>query len=309
MKKFNVIATAVLLMISAASMSHAIVGVGVHYGFDLSMSMKDNPKDGLKIPVSGFDMEKVQNVNLPAGVPDGVLSGSNNADFLYVSRAEFRNSYINLGGKVFIDVIPFINTLELSGNFGVWQYDGAVHYLDVDSLGRASGDWNSPEKYPYKTQEITLEKFGRSYFGLSGTPYAKLQLDASVRKDVVKLPLDILKVNAGGGFTLNFTTPILGGHLVDGVQVEKGYTPEDMVKELTKKDSDIGSQIVDKILDELFTPRYGMHLVAGVHVKIPALPIGFYGDGKLMIPFTKFDENGDVKGLGFLLNVGAALQF
>jgi hypothetical protein len=312
MNKFRVVAVAALLAVFSVSTSHAIMGVGVHYGFDFSMNMKDNPQDGLKIPTKGFDMESIPLFQLPSGMSpgEGTLNPLGSADFMYVSRAEFRNSYINLGGKIFVDVIPFINTLELSGNFGIWQYDGAVHYLDVDSLGKMPvADWNDPGKYPYKTQKLTLEELDMSYLGLSGTPYAKLQLDASIRKDVFKLPLDILKINAGAGFTVNFTTPILGSHLVENVQVEKNYNPEEMVNELTSGDSDIGQKIVEKILKELFTPRYGMHIVAGAHIKIPAVPIGLYADGKFMIPFTKFDENGNVTGLGFLLNVGAALQF
>jgi len=308
MYRRSIVIVAAVLMISFVSASHAIVGFGVHYGLDFSMSMKDIRRDGLKIPVAGFDMEQVDVFNLPPGMTagQGILTPSG-GDFLYVSRAEFRSSFINFGGKVFVDVIPYINTLELSCNFGIWQYDGAVHYLDVDSLGKVPEDWGSPGKYPYKTQELTLEAFDMSYFGLSGTPYAKLQLDASVRKDVFKL--SAFRVNAGGGFTVNFTTPVLGGHLVDGVQVDKGYSPEKMVEELSDPNSKIGEQIVEKILEELFTPRYGMHIVAGAHFKIPVLPIGFYADGKFMIPFSKFDENGQVTGLGFLLNIGAALQF
>ena len=307
--KFRVVTVAVMLAVFSVSTSHAIVGVGAHYGFDFSMSMKDNPKDGLKIPTKGFDMESIPIFQLPDGKENGILKPPTNADFLYVSRSGWKSSFLNLGGKVFVDIIPYINTLEFSGNFGIWQYDGAVHYLDVNEFSKKPDIWDKPNEYPYKIQELTLEEFGLSYFGLSGTPYAKLQFDLSVRKNVFALPLDIFKVNAGGGFTVDFTTPVLGSHLVDDVKVDKGYSPEEMVAKLSDPKSEIGKQIVRKIVDELFTPRYGMHIVAGAHFKIPAVPIGLYADGKLMIPFTKFDENGDVKGLGVLFNVGAALQF
>ena len=308
--KFRVVTVAVMLAIFSVSTSYAIVGVGAHYGFDFSMSMKNVDKDVLNIPVDGGFT--VNGFNLPDGISN-VLEGNSGDGFLYVSRADWKNSFINFGGKVFVDIVPYINTLELSCNFGVWQYEGVVHFLDVKKLGAELENGNNPTTYPYDVQPLTLEAFKVSPFlkvlGLTKTPYAKLQLDASVRKDVFALPLDIFKVNAGGGFTLDFTTPILGGHLVDGVQVEKGYSPEQMVEKLSDPNSGVGRQIVEKIWKELVTPRYGMHIVAGAHFKIPAVPIGLYADGKLMIPFTKFDENGDVKGLGVLFNVGAALQF
>jgi len=299
-----IVVAALLLVVSVTSDIYAIAGVGIHYGLDFSMSMKDVKKDGLEIPNLGFDFDKVSipGISLPAGL----LPSGADANFLYVSREDWRRSFLNLGGKVFIDIIPFINTLELSGNFGIWQYEGAVHYLNVDSLGRTPALWTNPASYPYETRKLTLEEFNMSYFGLSGTPYAKFQLDLSARKNVFDIPM--FKVTAGGGFTVNFATPILGSHLVDGVQVDKGYSPERMVSELSNPNSKIGEQIVRKILDELFTPRYGMHIVAGAHFKIPVAPVGFYADGKLMIPFSKFDENGEVKGLGVMFNIGAAFQ-
>jgi hypothetical protein len=119
----------------------------------------------------------------------------------------------------------------------------------------------------------------------------------------------LLKVYGGGGLTLNFTTPLLSSYLVRNVQSDKDFTPEMMVAELTNPDSDIGQQIVQKILDELFTQRWGIHIVAGTHLKFPVVPIGLYVDGKLMIPISKYDADGEIKGLGVMFNTGLSIGF
>jgi len=119
----------------------------------------------------------------------------------------------------------------------------------------------------------------------------------------------LVKFNAGAGVSLNFTTPILSSSLIEGIQVDKGIkTPEELVAKFMDTNSGMGNAVVEKILAELFTPRYGAHIVAGVRLKAPVVPIGIYVDGKLMIPISKYDENNQVKGLGFLVNTGLSLS-
>jgi hypothetical protein len=322
MGKFRSIAVAAaLISVSAVSSSYAIFGVGFHWGFDFSMSMEDNAKDGISIPMSGpeavLDMSSLPSDvlgNINSSLADlglepiltDPITSPKDIDFARISRENFRSHILNFGGKLYVDCIPFIDAIEASVNFGVWQYEGAVSYLDVTDpniLLVTDGDYS---KF-YKSLPVTLEEYDMAYFGLTGTPYAKLQLDATIRKNVFALPANLLRVYAGAGMSVNFTTPILSSHLLDGIQTDKDFTPERMVAELTDPNSEIGKEIVEKILEELMTPRYGMHIIVGTHLKLPVVPISFYADGKLMIPFSKFDENGEVKGVGVAFYVGIAL--
>lgn len=69
----------------------------------------------------------------------------------------------------------------------------------------------------------------------------------------------------------------------------------------------MGKDIVQKILDETFTPRFGAHIAAGARLK-PA-PVGVYVDGKLLIPVGKYDENRQVRSAGFLIDAGLSFSF
>jgi hypothetical protein len=272
----------------------------------------------LENPAAGFDMGGVDvteindilaRMNLPTIQAD--FTAPADVDFVRISRDGFQRSAINFGGKAYIDIIPLIDAVEASVNFGVWQYDGEVKYLDVtdpaNAIAAATGD-----SLNYSSLPVRIEDYRKSgFFGLKATPYAKLHLDLTVRKTMFKLPLDLLKLYAGGGYTLNFTTPVLSSDLVTNLKLLQDYSAEEMVAEFTNpsSQSEIGTAIVRQIIKELITPRHGMHLVAGAQAKLPLIPIALYADGKLLIPFTKFDENGEVKGMGFLVNIGAAFAF
>jgi hypothetical protein len=307
-KKLGVFVVSALITLSAASSAYAIAGAGFHWGFDFSLSMP-NGADSIAVPgmnastgTGGFDLGKFP------GFPDLKDSIIPNGQYLAMSRANWDRSWLNFGGKLFVDIIPFIDIIELSFNLGVWQYDGAVSYIDVDAINKNPALLLPGKKLQYKEVPLTLEEYRMNYFGLNGTPYAKLQFDASVRKIVLNLWL--IKFNAGAGMSMNFSTPILNSHLIDDVKADKNIkSPEELVAKFMDTKSGMGKAIVQKILDELFTPRFGAHIVAGAHLKLPVMPIGVYVDGKLMIPISKYDENGEINGLGFLLNTGLSLSF
>jgi len=286
MNKFRVVAVAALLAVFSVSTSHAIVGAGFHWGFDFSMSMED------------VNDEKV-NLKLPAGVSiPAELSP------FYVSRENWKASPINFGGKAYIDFIPVIDAIEVSCNFGLWQYDGALNYVDVASL-------NGSNEPTYKKVDLTLDGQGMNYIGLGGTPYAKLLLDATVKKKVFSFPpdpLEMLKISAGGGMSVHFATPLLSASLVE--EAFKGQTiDEKFLAGLSNPGNENSKAVVQKIIDEaLGEPVFGMHIVLGAQFKLPVIPVGFYVDGKYMIPFTKFDEDKNISGFGLLLNAGISLS-
>jgi hypothetical protein len=248
---------------------------------------------------------------------DSTFAASDNikvmrASFLKASRSGFERSALNFGGKLFVNVIPVIETIELSFNLGVWQYAGAIEYLDVDAAAKYVRDslkLPTPAEYKYIYMPLTLKEYDVSFLGLEKTPYAKLQLDATLRRTV--LGSRYARVSAGAGMSVHFSTPILSTGLIEDVKKKQGITSyEELVEHFIDEDKrdELGQAIVDHIIDEMFTPRYGAHLVAGAHLKFSA--IGVYVDGKFMIPIGDLDDS--VKNLnasGFLVNAGLSLSF
>jgi hypothetical protein len=293
MKRLSVFVVSALVTFSAVSSSYAIGGLGFHWGFDYSLSMDDVKNERVSIlpDISGLPDEL-------QGVVDGV-------DFFRISRTEWRRSAINFGGKAYIDMIPFIEAVEVSCNFGLWQYDGLLEYIDIIGTG-ASGKPN------YKPLDLTLGKLGMpEYIGLDGTPYAKLQLDATVRKTL--LNLWIIKLSGGAGFSSHFATPLLTSTLVEGVLGKSLNDPATLNALLSGNlGTKVGKDIVQKILDEAMgKPVYGMHILLGLKAKLPVMPVGLYIDGKYMIPFTDYDKDAggkSINGYGLLLNAGLSLS-
>jgi len=289
MKKISTFAVTAMIAVSAVSGAYAIAGVGFHWGFDLSMSMEDVPKES---------------VNL---LPDESLTEAlGDVDFFYLSRTDWRRSAINFGGKAYIDFIPFIDAVELSCNFGLWQYDGVLNYLDIE--GTADAMRLGGEEPVYKQLNLTLDNYDMGYFGLTGTPYAKLHFDATVRKTVLNLWL--VKFNAGAGVSAHFATPLLSSKLIESA-LDVKIDDEFFANLAAPGGSSYGKKIVEEIVKQaLGKPALGMHLLVGAQAKLPAVPVGIYIDGKFMIPFSKFDDDAGagVKGYGFLINTGLSLS-
>jgi len=310
----------------AKSAANTAWGMGVHWGFDFSMSMK-NGNDIMDIPGGAFDLRHFPGFELPEipeipddnpDIPDITVDVPNfliTDPYLKMSRSDWERSPINFGGKLFVDVVPYIETIELSFNLGVWQYNCVASYLDVDSIrGLMFPDGDSPEEslrelpevLPYKDVPLTLKEYNLNYLGLDGTPYLKLQLDASVRKTVFNLWR--VKFNAGAGVSVNFATPLLNSSLIEAVQNDRKIeTAEDLVKNFMDDSEGMGQDIVKKILSESLIPRFGAHIAAGARLKMSV--VGIYVDGKLLIPISKYDENKQVKSLGILINTGLSLLF
>jgi hypothetical protein len=279
----------------------ALVGIGVHYGFDNTLNMKNTA--GLGDPVT-FD-----NLNLDLG-QGTILNGSAGLP-IYVSRTNFKSDFA-FGGKIYIDVIPFIDAVEVSTDFGVWDYVGKINYPsglksipppDVQKFADSAN-------FNYSSEKLTLNNFGLGYFGLDNTPYAKLQLDATIRKYIVRVPkmLKVFNLYGGAGLTVNFATPMLSSHLVEDVINESAQGTKTLQ---SLGDSLLGNQtimkgVVNKIIQGLTQPSYGAHLDLGFMFKIPVIPIGIYVDGKFMIPFAQLDKYVNIGGTGFLVNTGIA---
>lgn len=292
---------AALMALLAIAQSFALIGIGAHYGMDFSLSMKNTT--GLGEHVS-FDSLKLD-LNQGAG---SVLSG---ADIpAYVTRSDFKSDFA-FGGKIYIDIIPFIDAIEVSGDFGLWDYVGQMKY--PKSIINTAGNLRDPANFTYDSTELTLKNFGLGYMGLKNTPYAKLQMDLTVRKYIARIPkiLKVLNLYGGAGVTVNFATPALSSNLVQDVINESAQGTKTISTIATDlfDNTAVMKGVVNKIISGLTQPSFGAHIDLGLMVKIPVIPIGIYVDGKFLIPFGKLDKYVDVGGTGLLVNAGIALAY
>lgn len=264
-----------LIVLLFATSGFAIGGIGFHWGFDYTTSMTDNPQDEI---LSGSDIDW-----------EGGLPPQFDTTIAFISRAGMERTPINFGGKVFIDVLPI--EFEFSMNMAIWQYDGAISYVDsVDD-----------ELNPiYKSVPVTISDFGGdNYFGVDKTPYGKFNFDFTLKKTFEDVP--IVKPSLGAGISIHSATPVLSAELVenalgldnlDGIDLGDIMTPDAMTK------------ILKEITDGAKKPSTGMHLQFGLKVKPPVIPLAVYADGKMMFMFNDIEENVGIETKGFLLNVG-----
>jgi hypothetical protein len=302
----NICCFAALFSLLAVVQTFALVGIGVHYGFDNTLSMKNTTGLGDHITFDSLKLDPgtgqiLNGVDIPA----------------YVSRTNFKSDF-SVGGKIYVDVIPVIDALEVSCDFGVWDYVGKINYpSSLKSPLVNSGRLADTANFNYTSEELTLNNFGLGYMGLKNTPYAKLNVDLTVRKYIVQFPpvIKTFKLYGGAGATVNFATPMLSANLVQDVINESVKGPYDLSGGANSLgggllgNNAIMKGVVNKIISGLTQPSYGAHIDLGVMVKIPVVPIGVYVDGKFMIPFGKLDKYVDIGGTGLLFNTGIALAF
>jgi hypothetical protein len=309
-----VLASAVVLALAAPSW--AIIGVGLHWGFDWSLSLKDMRNEqltlsGIKLDASASDISGTLPTGIPIEIPSTMLP-------IYINRTGFDRTVIDFGGKVLIDAIKWF-AIELSANFGMWEYEGEIVY--PTGLTYKSGVTVTPNSKPsdifdvtYGTLPVTLKSLGLHYLGMDKTPYAKLNFDLDLRKNLFAFPkkLKTWSVYLGAGPSVHFATPVLSAKLINDVLSDKFPADFQSVQSLGQDffgDPKVMDAVLNKITDGLAVPRWGMNLLAGTQIKIPIIPLAFYLDGKFMIPFGNLDPYADLKGYGFLVNAGVMLKF
>ncbi len=292
----------------------AVIGFGAHYGIDLTLKMDNKLMEQTDFSDLKFSLNGLP--GFPAGFDaSSVLKGTEIP--VYINRKDWKNTGIDFGGKVYVDVLPFINALEVSTNFGIWQYDGSVLYPSRISVNSAATgtDFKDLVNIEYDTLSLSLKKLypNRFFWGVTQTPYAKLHFDATIRKYILQVPplLKTLKIYGGAGMSIDFATPVLSSRLISdalGSALNDTFNLSQMGTDLFNK-QDVQQKILNRIIDNMMTPHYGCHLDLGTMIKLPMVPLGFYIDGKFIIRFDKMDKYVDIGGTGFLFNIGAALAF
>ncbi|MBN2035906.1 MAG: hypothetical protein JW768_04115 [Chitinispirillaceae bacterium] len=286
-----------------------IAGVGVHYGLDFSLNMED--ATGERASLGNLELDVSTFGTRPSGYTKQTISG---ADLpVFIDRTGWERHWFNLGGKIYIDILPVINAVELSANYAMWQYRSSIIYPTSIIFDTANASPNADIKdiarIAYDTTNITLKDLDLDNPFLKNTPYAKLQFDLTVRKYLLELPpvVKILKIYGGAGMSLYFATPLLSAGFIDktiGTTLETVDDPSQLQSAVFGQDSDAMAKLGKQFLKDLMTPHVGGHLDLGAMVKIPLMPVGIYIDGKYLLPFGKIDENVDLKPNGLLINSG-----
>jgi hypothetical protein len=310
----RILLTAALAVCVSTLSTHAAIGIGVHWGFDWSVDMDDAEGEQLVFDDITLDASAVEGPmpsNVPSEIPGNLLP-------IYVNRTNFDRTVVNFGGKVLVDALKWFD-IEGSLNFGLWEYEGQIVYpvsLQFDPNGTPTSvealyDMASID---FDTLDVNAEALNVPYWGLDNTPYAKLHFDVTVRKSFLTIPkrLKTFSLYAGGGVSLHFATPVLSAPLIEealGNALDQSFqTVQELGPELLGNEA-LMDAVLEQITDGLTEPKWGMHLVAGTQLKVPVIPIAFYVDGKLMIPFGQLDPHVDVNGVGFLVNGGVMLKF
>jgi hypothetical protein len=282
----------VFCMLACAVSAYSIAGIGFHYGLDYSLSMKNTELYAERVALSNLSLTTTD-----PGFP--TLSGNNLP--IFISRKDFTSTGLNLGGKIYIDIIPFIDAVEVSFNYGVWKYQGAINF-PTGLVQAANLNLNNPaDPANFTYMSLPLQADGK-------TPYSKLQFDLTARKYLVQIPpiIKIIKIYGGAGMTFNFATPMLSNKLIQDVMANAAQGSKDITSLASSLFTDaIAAQVVDKLKSGFSEKSVGMHIDAGILIKLPFIPLGLYTDAKFMIPFGKLDsEVDDLKGTGFLINLG-----
>ncbi|MGA2506538.1 MAG: hypothetical protein ABSF80_03575 [Chitinispirillaceae bacterium] len=289
-----------------------IAGIGIQWGFDNSLSMPD--KVGEQTALNDLSL----NVSSFGGAPPtgykSVLSG---ADLpITINRTNWQRNWFNFGGKIFIDVIPFINTAELSVNYGMWEYNGSITYpTSISFNGHPGTNIKNIADIQYATTEITSEALGLGNPFVKNTPYAKLEFDLTARKDLLKFPpvVKIFKLYGGAGLSLDFATPLLSSAFIEktlGTTLAAVHDVNNLQSGLFGQNNDAMVKIGKQFMKDLMTPRMGMHFDLGATIKLPAMPFGIYVDARYLIPFGDLDKNvDDLKATGFCINSGISFSF
>ena len=320
MLKLKLSRTIVLMLLTGClSSAFALLGLGAHYSLDFSVRMdaqnEQLPFDDLNLTTEGFTG------NLPsAWTPTQLITPENIP--IFFDRGEMLRTPFGLGAKIYVDIIPFIDCIEIGGGFAAFQYNGKIIYPSsievLDPTTNLTPDQLLAGKNPdlvqitYDTLSTNVEDIdgAPAIPGISKTPYAKLDFGLTLRKYIpVPIVDNVLRPYGGLGFDVVFATPVPSAGLVRDALGDDLSGDKSVAEIMAVMQGEAANKVIEEILSRLMTPHFGMNIIVGFMVKPPVVPIGLYIDGKYAIPFGKLDKDANVTGNGFKLNMGLCLHF
>ena len=291
-----------VLIMAQGYPASALIGIGVHYGFDFTMKMDDKTMEQTDFSNLKFSLKGL--TSLPNGYDTAsILTGKDIP--VYINRTGWKNTGINFGGKIYVNVLPFIDALEISTNFGVWQYDGSIMYPSSIAVNpnpspnaKTFSDFAS---ITYTTVPISLKNIypNRFFWGVDQTPYAKLHFDATIRKYILQVPpiVKLLKIYGGAGMSVDFATPVLSSQLVEdavGSSLSGSYTLDEMqTKIFNQQEIQQNHQPDHRQFDDA---SLRLPYRAGDHDQASPVSRRLLHRREIMIMFDKLDKYIDVGG-------------
>jgi hypothetical protein len=268
---------AAIVILFGATTVFAIAGIGFGGGIDL-LGKIDGVEDE-KLSISTIDTF-VQNFGISQlDSIYGELSPKFNRDEI--------KSLINIGGKGYIDALPFID-FEAAINVAAMKYDFTAEYVDPASI--STFDPLNPS--------LAMQTISKTvgFFRLSG--------DLTVRRTVIGLPpvVKLLKIYVGAGPSFVWCTPMVDKKMVNEILTEFVETALDAGGTPSVDPAVVGKKIVERA--EESKVKVGGHLMFGLQIKPPVIPVGIFGDGKL---YFGMPTEGGTPGTGFLLMGGLIL--
>jgi len=294
-------------------------GIGVQYGYDLSLSLPD--KIGEQASLTDLSLNTSSFGGTPPADVPTTISGKDLP--IFINRTGWTRNWFDVGGKVYIDCIPIIDALELSTNYAMWEYQGQIIYptsitfhapVPPPVTPAYSSSLDGIAQINYDTSTITMKNLGLSNPFVQNTPYAKLQFDLTARKYILSLPpiTHTIRIYGGAGMSMFFATPLLSANLIEKA-IGNTLTTIHSLQNLQSQafgNLNVEQDIAKEFMKELFTSHRGAHLDLGAMVKFPLMPFGIYVDCKYLVPFGPMDPNVTaLKSNGLLFNGGIAFTF
>jgi len=206
--------------------------------------------------IAGIGAHYVMNTG-SLGASSGVIDVGNSLLSLPVTvNQEASEGLQGLGFKVWIDFLPFVD-IEGTFNFAAARYRTSI-------------------TLPYPIDETVYLSYPME------APFSLLFDDASpiygvATGDVsVTYPFDILPIirpYVGVGFSYFVSTPVVNAAFVEKVIADVDITDPTAVE-------GIGDAVINTLKNSDYESGMGGHVIAGVRLKLPVIPLAVYANGK-----------------------------
>lgn len=245
-----------------ATQSFAIFGIGGHYSPSVTTKLK------------ATDQQLIKNID---------VEGTNVGNVFYAHKSfSVMNGF---GFKAWIDIIPFID-IEATYNIQWGSYEASLFV-------QAGND--EPVEQPLEI-ELSGVPFGKAtpkYVGMNG--------DLSVTYPFSFLP--IIRPYIGGGITYFLNSPVMDSAFVSKFMGSAGDILLDDQSEMdATKSAELGKALAKEVSKEGLNKSIGGHILVGVRIKPPVIPLAVYLNGKY---YFGGDFHDSIDNGKFVIEVGA----
>lgn len=245
-----------------ATQSFAIFGIGGHYSPSVTTKLNASKQQTIKT----IDVE------------------DHTVGQISYSHKSF-SAMQGFGFKVWIDILPIID-IEATYNIQWGSYEA--------SLFVQAGNEEPVE------QPLEIE-FGGVPFGKATPKYVGMNGDISVTYPITFLPL--IRPYIGGGITYYLNTPVMDSSFISKFM---SSASDILLDENSNMDPSQSSELAKKMAKEIskegLNKSIGGHIILGVRLDPPIIPIAVYLNGKY---YFGGDFHEDIENGHFVIEVGA----